>query len=93
MPPGRRAGRCDGAKGAGKSPGDLITATEIACWVYCQEQWRLQYGLGLEPSNRKERAAGERCVSRFPVLGHLMSGGLADVNDGQAFKVPGLDLA
>jgi hypothetical protein len=39
---------------------DVITATEIACWVYCPEQWRLQYGQGLEPANRKELAAGDR---------------------------------
>ncbi len=36
----------------GKRPDDLITATEIACWVYCPEQWRLQYGLGLEPGDQ-----------------------------------------
>ena len=48
----------------GKSPDDLITATEIATAVYCLEQWRLEHGLGLEPSNRKELAAGERHHSR-----------------------------
>ena len=36
---------------------------------------------------------GVLTVGRFPVLGHLLGGGLADVNDGQAVKVPGLDLA
>ena len=35
---------------------------------------------------------GVLTVSRFPVLGHLMGGGLADVDDGQAVEVPGLDL-
>jgi hypothetical protein len=37
---------------------ELITANEIACWVYCPEQWRLQYGLGLEPANRAAIDAG-----------------------------------
>ena len=39
-------------------PGRLITASEIACWAYCPEQWRLQYGQGLEPGNRTAMAAG-----------------------------------
>ena len=39
---------------------DLISATEIACFAYCPEQWRLQYGLGLKPENRQDLAAGER---------------------------------
>ena len=29
-----------------KQPTDLISAQEIACFAYCPEQWRLQYGLG-----------------------------------------------
>ena len=28
---------------------DLVTASEIAAFVYCREQWRLEHGLGLEP--------------------------------------------
>jgi hypothetical protein len=31
-------------------------------------------------------------ISRFSVLSHLMGGRLAEVNDGQTLKVPGLDL-
>src|SRR3954447_21556177 len=38
----------------------LITAAVIACWAYCPEQWRLQYGLGLQPANRKGLATGDR---------------------------------
>jgi len=34
-----------------RRPG-MVTAQEIACYAYCPEQWRLQYGLGLEPANR-----------------------------------------
>jgi hypothetical protein len=51
----------------GKRPDDLITATEIACWVYCPEQWRLQYGLGLEPGNQGALNAGDRHHARKAV--------------------------
>ena len=39
---------------------DLVTAAEIAAFVYCPEQWRLEYGLGLEPGNRAAMEAGTR---------------------------------
>ena len=42
----------------GKQRNDTVAATEVACWVYCPEQWRLQYGLGLEPENAEALAAG-----------------------------------
>jgi hypothetical protein len=43
------------------SQGDsLVTATEIACFVYCPEQWRLQYGLGLPAENQAALDAGQR---------------------------------
>jgi hypothetical protein len=38
----------------------LVTASEIACYAYCPEQWRLQYGLGLPAENRKALDAGTR---------------------------------
>lgn len=38
----------------------MITATEIACFAYCPEQWRLEYGLGLPPANTASHAAGTR---------------------------------
>jgi hypothetical protein len=38
----------------------LISAKEIACFAYCPEQWRLEYGLGLKPENRAAIAAGNR---------------------------------
>jgi hypothetical protein len=31
---------------------ELVTAAEIAAFVYCNEQWRHEHGLGLEPSGR-----------------------------------------
>jgi hypothetical protein len=39
---------------------DVVTATEIAKFVYCPEQWRLEYGLGLKPGNRPALDAGTR---------------------------------
>jgi hypothetical protein len=41
-------------------PDDLVTAAEIACWVYCPEQWRLEYGQGLAAGNTAARDAGDR---------------------------------
>ena len=35
---------------------------------------------------------GVLAVGRLAVLGDLLGGGLADVDDGQAVEVPGLDL-
>ena len=32
---------------------ELVTAAEIAAFVYCPESWRLEHGLGLEPRNRQ----------------------------------------
>src|SRR3982750_1413745 len=43
-----------------KKPDDLVTASELACYAYCPEQWRLRYGLGLEPENRAALDAGTR---------------------------------
>jgi hypothetical protein len=37
---------------------DVVTAHEIATFVFCPEQWRLEYGLGLEPVNRAALEAG-----------------------------------
>jgi hypothetical protein len=51
-----------------------ITATEIACWVYCPEQWRLQEGLGLEPGNRAALEAGTRHHARKAVAERVAGG-------------------
>ena len=61
----------------GKSADDVITATEIASWVYCPEQWRLQHGLGLEPANREELAAGKRHHSRKAAAERMAGGSIA----------------
>ena len=39
-------------------PDDLVTAAEIACYAYCPEAWRLEYGLGLAAENQSARRAG-----------------------------------
>jgi hypothetical protein len=38
----------------------LNSAQEIACFAYCPEQWRLQYGLELLPANQAALTAGDR---------------------------------
>jgi hypothetical protein len=44
----------------GKRREDLITASEVACFAYCPEQWRLEHGLGLPAGNRAALEAGTR---------------------------------
>ena len=46
-------------RGTKRSAG-LITASEIACYAYCPEQWRLEYGLGLPAENQAALRAGTR---------------------------------
>jgi CRISPR-associated exonuclease Cas4 len=72
LPPGKGAGqqkdremRQRGNKR--KTGAELITASELACYAYCPEQWRLEYGLGLEPTNRAALAAGSRHHARKAV--------------------------
>lgn len=43
-----------------KSPDDLITASEVAAFAYCAEQWRLEHGLALPAGNDAARQAGKR---------------------------------
>jgi hypothetical protein len=54
-------------RGSRQDRDDLVTAAEIAALVYCQEQWRLQYRLGLKPGNRAARDAGTRYHGRKAV--------------------------
>jgi hypothetical protein len=48
----------------GRRSDDLITASEIACFAWCAEAWRLEYGLGLPAENQAEREAGTRHHAR-----------------------------
>jgi hypothetical protein len=38
----------------------VVSASEVASWVYCPEQWRLHYGLGHESENVASIDRGER---------------------------------
>ena len=51
----------------------MVSASEIACWAYCPEQWRIQYGLGLEPENQPSLDAGNRHHA-WKVLAERMAG-------------------
>jgi hypothetical protein len=61
---------------------DMVTASEIAAFVYCPEAWRLEHGLGLEARNwaardagtrhHEETAAAERMVGAFTGIGRIL---------------------
>ena len=58
---------CGGQGWRGKRQGsgsELISAQEIACYAYCREQWRLEYGLELPPANKADLDAGTRHHAR-----------------------------
>jgi hypothetical protein len=55
---------------------EMVTAAEIACWAYCPEQWRFQYGLGLEPGNRAVLDAGTRHHERKAVAEQVAGGSI-----------------
>jgi hypothetical protein len=57
-------------------PGRMISAQEIACFAYCPEQWRLQYGLKLPPGNRAALAAGTRHHARKAVAERIAGGSI-----------------
>ena len=49
---------------------DVVSASEIASFIYCPEQWRLQCALGNRPQNVESLARGEsfhRETARFDV--------------------------
>jgi hypothetical protein len=52
-----------------------VTAAEIACFAYCPEQWRLQYGLGVRPENRASLDGGTR-HHRSKAAAETVAGGL-----------------
>lgn len=55
---------------------DMVTAAEIAAYVYCPEQWRLQDGLGLEPGNRSALDGGTRHHTRKGVAEQVAGGSI-----------------
>jgi hypothetical protein len=56
--------------------GAFITAAELACFAYCPEQWRLEYGLGLPPANRAALDAGTRRHERKAVAERVAGGSI-----------------
>jgi hypothetical protein len=54
----------------------MVTASEIAAFAYCPEQFRLQYGMGLEPENRASLDAGNRHHARKSVAERIAGGAI-----------------
>ena len=52
----------------------MVSAQEIACYAYCPEQWRLQYGMGLKPGNRAAMESGNRHHARKAVAERIAGG-------------------
>ncbi len=55
---------------------DLVSASEIAAFVYCPEQWRLLDGLGLEPGNRAAMDAGTQHHEQKAVAERVAGGSI-----------------
>jgi hypothetical protein len=55
----------------------MVSAQEVASWVYCPEQWRLESGLGLEPGNREALGAGNRHHARKAAAERIVGGAVA----------------
>jgi hypothetical protein len=53
-------------KGRSRQTDDLITASEVASFAYCPEQWRLQYGLVSRDTNLYE-VRGHQLVRAQPL--------------------------
>jgi hypothetical protein len=60
-----------------KRPEDLITASEVAAFAFCCEQWRLEHGLGLPAGNEAARQAGRRHHGRKALAEWLAGGSIA----------------
>jgi hypothetical protein len=56
---------------------DVVTASEIAAFVYCPEQWRLEHGLGLPPENQAALRAGRRHHARKTLAERLAGRSIA----------------
>ena len=54
----------------------LITATEIATFAYCPEQWRMEHGLRLQPSNQASRRAGTWHHSGKAIIERIAGGAI-----------------
>jgi hypothetical protein len=56
------------------SPDDLVSAAEIAAFVYCPEAWRLQFGMALTPEYRAAMDAGTHHHARKAVAERIAGG-------------------
>lgn len=65
------------ASGRDRGNSELVTAAEIACFAYCPEQWRMQYGLRLQPGNRAVLDAGTRHHERKAVAERVAGGSIS----------------
>lgn len=60
-------------KGSGR---ELVSASEIAAFVFCNESWRLEHELGLQAGNRAALDAGERHHERKAVAERVAGGSI-----------------
>ncbi len=60
---------------SGDRPG-LVTASEIAAFVYCKESWRLEHWLGLKPVNRAALDSGDQHQARKAVAERVAGGSI-----------------
>ena len=74
-----RRGRCE------QGP-EMVTASEVASYVYCAEAWRLEHGLGLKPGNRA--ALQGRGAAPWP-QGGVRAAGWPFYRLGAAARYPG----
>jgi hypothetical protein len=54
----------------------MVTAAEVANFVYCAEAWRLEHGLGLTPGNRAALKAGTRHHQRKAAAERVAGGAI-----------------
>jgi hypothetical protein len=54
----------------------MVSASEIAAFAYCPEQWRLEYGLGMEPESQASLDAGNRDHARKAVAERVAGGAI-----------------
>jgi hypothetical protein len=64
-------------RGLTKRDDELISASEVAAFAFCPEQWRLEYGRGLPANNQAARKAGTRHHGRKALAEWLAGGWIA----------------
>src|SRR5262249_19030388 len=70
---------------------DMVTATEIARSVYCHKQWRLRYGIALDPANPQDLDPGTFNASISHVQGSEGPAGTGiEIGQGRSDREPTL---